>query len=229
MSVPRRIISDMRALLDLVLPRECGGCGAVGSLWCPRCAAALAGEPVAVSPRVDPGVPVWALGVHSGPRRAAVIAAKERGRRDLAAPFGAALAGAVRRLRERGEVDPPELARLTLVPAPSRARAARARGGDPVLAVVRAAAARLAPEPVRVEPILKFSGGVQDSVGLSSRARIANLAGRIRVAPTQATGRSDCVLFVDDVLTTGATAAESVRALARRGVLVDAVVVISAA
>ncbi|MGW0044078.1 ComF family protein [Rhodococcus sp. NPDC003348] len=219
----------MRALLDLVLPRECGGCGAAGTLWCPRCSTLLSGEPVAVTPRVDPGVPVWALGSHSGPRRAAVIAAKERGRRDLARPLGAGLAAAVRRLRACGEIDPPELASLVLVPAPSRPRAARARGGDPVHAAARAAAAALAPEAVRVDRSLKFSAGVRDSVGLSARERVENLAGRIRVAPTPAIGRSDCVLLIDDVLTTGATAAESVRALTAGGVRVDAALVITAA
>lgn len=219
----------MRALLDLVLPRECGGCGAAGILWCRRCAAQLSGEPVAVSPRVDPGVPVWALGTHTGARRAAVIAAKERGRRDLARPFGVSLANAVRSLRAGGEIDPPELARLTVVPAPTRSRAARVRGGDPVSAVAASAAAALAPEPVRVARILEFAGGVRDSVGLSARERVANLSGRIRVAPVRASGPSDCVVLTDDVLTTGATAAESVRALAARGVRVDAVVVITAA
>ncbi|MFF0816525.1 ComF family protein [Rhodococcus sp. NPDC003318] len=219
----------MRTLLDLVLPRECGGCRAVGTLWCPRCAEQLAGEPIAVAPRVDPGPPVWALGTHAGPRREAVVAAKERGRRDLTRPLGTALADALRALREAGEIDPPELARLTLVPAPTRPRAARARGGDPVLATARRAASALDREPVRVAPILKFSAGVKDSVGLSARERVANLTGRIRVAPTRATGPSDCVVLTDDVLTTGATAAESVRALAAAGVRVDAILVITTA
>ncbi|MFD4293023.1 ComF family protein [Rhodococcus sp. NPDC058532] len=219
----------MRALLDLILPRECGGCGVAGTLWCARCATQLAGPPVAVSPRIDTGVPVWAVGAHGGARRAAVIAAKERGRRDLARPLGAALAGAVRQLRALGEIDPPELAGLTVVPAPTRRRAARARGGDPVLAMVRCAAERLAPEAVRVERALSFGAGVRDSVGLSAHARVANLAGRVRATPPVGTVRSDCVVFVDDVLTTGATAAESVRALAGVGVRVDAVLVIGVA
>ena len=219
----------MRALLDLILPRECGGCGAQGALWCRRCAGVLSGRPVPVTPRVDPRVPVWALGGHDGPLRSAVVAAKERGRRDLAVPFGVAVAAAVRALREDGEIDPPEFADLVLVPAPSRARAARSRGGDPVLAVAGAASHALAPESVRVEPVLKFAAGVRDSVGLSARSRVENLAGRVWVPPLRDTGRPECVLFVDDVLTTGATAAESVRALSRAGVRVDGVVVITAA
>ncbi|MFC9787729.1 ComF family protein [Rhodococcus sp. NPDC127528] len=217
------------ALTDLVLPRECGGCSAPGTLWCPRCRAELSGGPVSLTPRVDPGAPAWAVGDYSGARRTAVLAAKERGRRDLAQPLGEAIALALTRMRELGDIDPPELAVLTLVPAPTRARAARSRGGDPVTRAVRVAAGVLAPEPVRVAPVLKYARGVRDSVGLSARARIENLSGRILVAPLEGTGRSDCVVLIDDVLTTGATAAESVRALAGREVRVDAILVIAAA
>ncbi|MFC4602500.1 ComF family protein [Rhodococcus kronopolitis] len=219
----------MRALLDLLLPRECGGCGAVGTQWCARCRDALATGPVRLRPRVEPGAPAWAVGTYVGARRAAVIAAKERGRADLAVPLGAALARAVRCLRELGEIDPGELAALTLVPAPSRPRAARVRGGDPVAAAVRAAARALHPEPVRVATALTYARGVRDSVGLSARARVDNLAGRVRVGSLEPTGVRDAVVLVDDVLTTGATAAESVRALAVRGVRVAAVLVIAAA
>ncbi|MFD1813431.1 ComF family protein [Rhodococcus gannanensis] len=219
----------MRTLLDLLLPRECGGCDAPGTLWCARCAGALSGEPIVVSPRLDPGVPVFALSAHTGVARHAVIAAKERGRRDLAQPFGQAWARAVSALRARGEIDPPELSRLRLVPAPTRSRAARMRGGDPVCAAARAAAGALRPEPVTVDPTLGFVGAVRDSVGLSARERAANLSGRIRVESPRPAGGPRTVLLVDDVLTTGATATESVHALARAGVRVDGVLVITAA
>ncbi|MFD4183836.1 ComF family protein [Rhodococcus sp. NPDC058514] len=219
----------MRALVDLILPRECGGCGAAGTDWCGRCRAELSGDPVRLVPRIDPGVPAWALGRYTGPRRSAVIAAKERGRRDLAGPLGQALAGALQRLRELGEIDPPELAALILVPAPTRARAARARGGDPVTRAALAAVAALSPEPAAVVPMLKFARGVQDSVGLSARARAANLSGRIGMVSGTRTCRSACVVLVDDVLTTGATVAESVRVLSGGGVAVDSVLVIAAA
>ena len=70
----------MPALLDLVLPLECGGCGAPRTRWCDACAAALmvhADEPVVVTPRIDPGVPVFALGRYAGVRRQAIVALKE--------------------------------------------------------------------------------------------------------------------------------------------------------
>ncbi|MGU3431534.1 ComF family protein [Actinomycetes bacterium M1A6_2h] len=220
----------MNTLLDLILPRECGGCGRAGTDWCAACGADLAADPIEVCPRVEVGVPCWALGAYSGPRRRSVVAAKERGRRDLAQPLGDAVAGAVLALRQRGEIDPWQLSSLTLVPAPSRRSAARRRGGDPVERLCRSAARALRPERVLVAPVVGVDRTVRDSVGLSARARRHNLTGHVRVhIPADAATRlgTGTTILVDDVMTTGTTASETVRALASAGVAVDAVVVVA--
>ena len=80
----------MAALLDLLLPDSCGGCGAPGPGWCAGCAASL-GPPL--WPVLPGGPPVVAAGRYRGPLRTAVLAYKERGRRDLAGPLSALLAG----------------------------------------------------------------------------------------------------------------------------------------
>ncbi|WP_040781842.1 ComF family protein [Nocardia pneumoniae] len=210
----------MRTLLDLVLPAVCAGCGRSGADWCADCADALAGPPVRVWPRTDPGVPCWALGPYAGPARRAVLAAKERGRRDLAEPLGVALAGGLAALRSARRP-------LVLVPAPSRGVAARRRGGDPVLRSARVAS-RWLPDS-RVVALLRLRPGVRDSVGLTPAQRSRNLGGRVTTVPVRAADlgipANAEVVVVDDVLTTGATARESVRALAliglpTRGVLV---------
>lgn len=214
----------MTVLLDLVLPARCGGCGLAGSSWCAGCAEELARAPVRVRPRVDPGVPCWALGPYRGPGRRAVLAAKERGRRDLAEPLGLAMAGALGRLRTP---DRP----LVLVPAPTRAVAARRRGGDPVARAATVAAGWLI--DCRTVGLLRMRRGARDSVGLSSAQRVRNVRGRITVdpaglfrAPIAANAE---VVLVDDVLTTGATARESVRVLGRFGIVPRAVLVTCAA
>ena len=69
-------------MLDLVLPLECGGCGAPSTRWCPACARQLAvkaDEPHLITPRVDPGVPVLSLGRYTEARREAIVAVKEHG------------------------------------------------------------------------------------------------------------------------------------------------------
>ncbi|MEW1735711.1 ComF family protein [Nocardia beijingensis] len=214
----------MRTLLDLVLPAACAGCGRSGADWCADCAVTLAGPPVRVWPRSDPGVPCWALGPYAGAARRAVLAAKERGRRDMAVPLGRSLAGALAELRS------PHLP-LVLVPAPSRRVAARRRGGDPVLRSA-AVATRWLPN-CHVLPVLRLGRGVRDSVGLTPSERARNLNGRVTTAPGPVANwgipPNAEVVLVDDVLTTGATARESVRALVCAGLPTRGVLVTCAA
>ena len=199
-------------MLDLVLPLECGGCGAPGTRWCDTCAAALRvadDQPHLVTLRADPGVPVFALGRYAGTRREAILALKEHGRTDLVPPLARALALGVHRLLSWGVVDLP----LTVVPAPTRGSAARRRGGDPVAKVATIATQHH--PAVIVVPALRMKALVRDSVGLDSGNRERNVAGRVvlRARPP----RNTDVLLVDDIVTTGATAAESVRTLQTSG------------
>ena len=92
-------------LLDLVLPLECGGCGAPSTRWCETCAGALtvkADEPHLITPRLDPGVPVFSLGRYAGVRREAILAVKEHGRVDLVPVLGAALSAGLTHLLDVG-------------------------------------------------------------------------------------------------------------------------------
>ncbi|MCG7609369.1 MULTISPECIES: ComF family protein [Mycobacterium] len=207
-------------MLDLILPLECGGCGAPSTRLCASCAAQLGvndDEPHLLTPRTDPEVPVFALGRHAGIRRRAIVAVKEKGRTDLVAPLAAALNEGLQHLLTWGIVGTP----VTVVPAPTRRAAARRRGGDPVSRIATAAVSGL--PGVHVVPALRLRPWVRDSVGLSGAARQRNIAGRVRLI-TPVGGE---VLLVDDIVTTGATAAESVRMLTRAGARVSAVLAIS--
>lgn len=209
-------------VLDLMLPLECGGCGAPSTRWCAACAAELcarAAQPQVVTPRLDPGVPVLALGRYAGARRNAIIAVKEHGRADLVAPLAQTLRIGLDRLLAWGLIDTP----LTIVAAPTRTLSARRRGGDPVARVAARATADLT--GVGVIRALRLTGFARDSVGLSSSQRQRNLAGRVRVTRPVL----GAVIIVDDVVTTGATASESVRALRDAGVAVQAVLALASA
>jgi predicted amidophosphoribosyltransferase len=199
------------ALVDLVLPTDCAGCGAAEHPWCPGCTARF-GRPS--RPRLPGGPAVLAVGPYSGPLRAALLRYKERGRRDLAGPLAALLTAALDEVAGPGPV--------WLVPAPSRPAAARARGGDHVARLCRAVAAQR--PDVRVARPLRLGRRARDSVGLDAAQRTANLAGRVRVRPAELP--PGAVLLVDDVVTTGATLRACGEALVRAGSTVRAALVL---
>jgi predicted amidophosphoribosyltransferase len=202
------------ALLDLVLPQSCAGCGRAGSRWCRPCAGALAEAAraplgLAAPDPVPPGFPdATAAAAYDGPVRGALLAHKERGRLGLVRPLSAALAGAVRVL------DPP--AGVLLVPVPSDPGTVRARGHDHARRLARSTARRLRRCGIaaRAAPVLVPGRAVADQAGLDARARADNLAGALRCRH-RLDGR--VVVVVDDVVTSGATLAEATRALTAAG------------
>ena len=205
------------ALLDLVLPQACPGCGAEGVRWCRECAAEL--RRVAAIPLgrtapdpVPPGFPTAAAAAsYDGVVRAALVAHKERGRLGLAGPLGEALATAVVLL------DPP--AGVLLVPVPSATAVVRERGHDHARRLARAAAGALrrGGVPARAAPLLRPARVVADQAGLDATGRAVNLRGAF-VARRDLLGVQ--VVVVDDVVTSGATLAEATRSLTRAGAVV---------
>ncbi|MEV7129097.1 ComF family protein [Streptomyces sp. NPDC093260] len=203
---------------DLVLPAECAGCGRPRAVLCPRCRAVLGGSaPRRVRPVPSPaGLPdVHAAAPYADEVRAVLLAHKERGALALAAPLGAALAGAVRAGLRRAWLERGGRPVL-LVPVPSARRAVRARGHDPARRIALAAAAELrrAGTPARAPAVLRQRRAVADQSGLDSRQRLANLAGALEVMPGGVRLlRLGPVVLVDDLMTTGASLAEAARAV----------------
>ncbi|MDP4014996.1 MAG: hypothetical protein U0990_07660 [Candidatus Nanopelagicales bacterium] len=200
------VVRDVR---DLLLPRECVGCGG-GELWlCRSCLDSLnrtpesrwlggAGERI----RLTYAAP------YEGVAAAAVLAYKERGLRSIADVLAALAVRAARGSGGEFGCDPP-----CVVPVPATWQARLRRGGDTWLRVCRQAFPCAGVGDV--SPALRWAGWVQPQKTLDKDARGRNVRGQLTVKPGwTGPGR---VIVADDVVTTGATVLEAARALRLAG------------
>lgn len=219
----RQVAAD---LLDVVAPRDCVSCAAPGRTLCAQCLAVLhSSGPVLDHRRV--GRAAVAGGWLEGVLGATVRGYKAGAGRGLARPLSQILAAAVEHL-VRGEETitlatahsgAPRSDAYRLVAIPPSLRARWTRGDDVLGRVVDLAVATLRRRGIPVERArwLEPARLVRDQRGLGARSRRLNVEGSLRVPP----GIRSCarrslgpVIIVDDVLTTGATLREAIRALA---------------
>lgn len=154
---------------------------------------------------------VSAAATYEGALRRVILGFKETGRRDVL-PLLAYLLE-VSLLATAELADSPE---VLIVPVPSSRAAARRRGEVPMHVLASATTAQMSVEHVRFAPILMHRRRVLDNAGLDRQGRQANLAGAFTARPgTRVEGRT-CIV-VDDIVTTGASLGEGVRALREAG------------
>lgn len=149
---------------------------------------------------------VWALGLHAGPLREAIHHLKFNGRKGLGVPLGRRLGAAIQTDHD------------LVVPLPLHPARLRERGYNQAALIAQGLAeARSRP---MVEGVLVRVRQTGRQAKLDREERLRNLQGAFGVRGPQTVpwaGRS--VLLVDDVLTTGATAAAAATVLRETGAL----------
>jgi ComF family protein len=197
------------AAADLFLGAACPGCGLPSRVLCAACTAAIAPRPSVVRSRP---VDVAASGEHTDMLRLAIVAWKEEGRTSLLRPLAHLLATSV------AEVVGDSTTPVVLVPVPTSRRSRLARGADVVDQLAGAAAVLLrgVGADVTVRQALRVARRTVDQSGLGARDRVRNLAGAFALRSDEGLAHGT-VVVVDDIVTTGATITESVRALTAAG------------
>jgi ComF family protein len=212
------------ALLDLLLPPTCAGCGRYGAVLCEPCLRSLraaGGPPDALGPdgfvRADPGMVVGeslrlacAAFVYEGPLRRALARLKYEGLHRLAGPIAAAAAPRLELLLASTGL---QRDGLPLVPVPVHLGRLRERGYNQ--------ARLLADELGRycslpVHELLQRDRFTVRQHGLDRAGRLRNLAGAF--VAMRLPRPPPAVVIVDDILTTSATLEACARVLQRAGV-----------
>jgi predicted amidophosphoribosyltransferase len=210
-----RRMSLANALVDLLLPPVCVGCGAAKRYWCVVCARQLA-EPTF---KAIPGVPALvAAGPYEGSVRTLVHAWKEGGAGVLTAALVPPLTHAVLRLLSTTSSGP-----ITLVPVPPTKAALRRRGVDPLRTLARDTTTQLTSLgfDVRLLDAVAPARARRDQSELSASARAKNMQGSLQLVRRP----NAPVVIIDDIVTTGATLREAVRALGTEATVLGCAVV----
>lgn len=190
------------ALLELLLPPACAGCGRYGELLCRRCRGSLreARTPDDVFSAADPGMIVGdalqlaiAAFRHEGALRRALQRLKYGGSARIALPLAGAAAPALEALTQ---ICGP----LPLVPVPVHAARQRQRGYNQAALLAEALGAGAG---LPVLDLLERRRATVRQHGLGKAARLHNLRGAFALRGSVAIPRE--LILVDDILTTSAT------------------------
>ncbi len=212
------------ALLDLILPPSCAGCGRYGAVLCGPCLHRLrpAGSQTGVPGpdsfvTADTSVVVGeslrmasAAFVYEGPLRRALARLKYEGLHRLAAPIATAAAPRLELLLEAAGL---ERAGLPLVPVPVHRARLRERGYNQAR-LLADELGRCCHLPVR--ELLQRDRFTARQHGLDRAARLRNLAGAF--VAMRLPGMPAAAVLIDDILTTSATLEACARVLHGAGV-----------
>ena len=193
-------MSAFAELSQLIFPSRCFGCHLLGPSICSACRSSW--HPHYYKIKVDDLVVHSAL-LYTPTASKIILAAKESGLKGA----DELLIDAITHVLVKA-IPPNSLSRL--VPIPSSKAAQRRRGRSFVVDLVTQISERT---DIPMIDCLQLSRRVRDQSGLHRDARAANLAGAFSLSSRV---RGELIL-VDDVVTTGATLREAVRAVNSQG------------
>lgn len=212
-----------REICDVVIPRGCAGCDRPDETLCDECRLRFSQCLVRSMPGIDRGV--FSAGRYGAETRRAILRWKDHGDEEVTADMCDIICRCVRDsgLASRLHVGGNGPGRIVVVPVPSTPASLHRRGRRHVLPLAKAIRTMLRNGGVAadVDQILSIAGRLGKSVQQSGVAgRLGRLEGHIRVCGRPPDDGE--VVLVDDIITTGSTMRQCVRALREHGIPVVA-------
>ena len=198
----------LNPLLDLVYPKKCPGCNLPSLGICESCKSYWQIPPVTIVLKQSK-VSVLSVAQYRNEVRSVLLAYKENGERESGKVLTEAL------IRARLEIVRDSI--CTLVPIPSNPKSIRRRGRDFMMDLCTQVSIQSGDN---VLSLFAVNRNVKDQSKLDEKQRSQNLVGAFDCNSKNLNlALRSPVILVDDLLTTGATLREAVRALGQRGVV----------
>jgi ComF family protein len=192
-------IAGCRLVFDIVIPVRCVLCGRHGAHVCQNCSDRLESAPLMARDAYADYPAVVALGAYTGSLRSAVLSLKFRHRRAAAFRLGELLGAKLHRAID------------VIVPVPLHPERLLSRGFNQAEMIAQGIASTFG-TPLHCNALVRTRATIPQS-SLALRERGQNVCGAFALGSEAPSLQNARVMIVDDVVTTGATAAACAAAL----------------
>ena len=209
------MLNSLKSLKELVFTKACISCSELQFWLCPAC---LAGWNTSIKKSSIDGKPIYFKSDYTSKTASVILAAKEDNDLNaialLASSISDAIVFSILDLKINGVV--------TLITIPSSPSAIRKRGRDHINVLAEYIQRDLQEKSVTANyaPILFQKKSIKDQSQLSSQQRMDNTKGKFAVKSCEIP--QGAVYLIDDLITTGASMLEGVRALSEAKITIAA-------
>jgi ComF family protein len=211
------VLKSIHSLKELIYPNICLSCGKTGAKICHNCSKYWLAKPN--KSKIENNY-LFFVATYDESTSPIILAAKESGSREAVKLIARSIACSISFAISNLDISKP----INLITIPSQLSAIRKRGRDHIKDLVLEVIIQLDLQNIDAIylPILKPRKKIKDQSNLNGLQRKENMSHAF-IAKSSPISQS-AVILIDDLVTTGASVQEGVRALAEAKITIDAVV-----
>jgi ComF family protein len=211
------VLKSIHSLKELIYPNICLSCGKTGAKICHNCSKYWLAKPN--KSKIENNY-LFFVATYDESTSPIILAAKESGSREAVKLIARSIACSISFAISNLDISKP----INLITIPSQLSAIRKRGRDHIKDLVLEVMIQLDQQNIDAIylPILKPIKKIKDQSNLNGLQRKENMSHAFIAKSSQIS--QSAVILIDDLVTTGASVQEGVRALAEAKITIDAVV-----
>lgn len=209
------MLNSLKSLKELVFTKICTSCAVPGFWLCPSC---LSDWNTSVKKDSIDGKPIYFKSDYTSKTASVILAAKEGNDLNAIALLSSAISQSI--AFSLADLKLSEI--ITLITIPSAPSAIRRRGRDHINILAEYVQRNLQQKSITAyyAPVLFQKKSIKDQSQLSSQQRMENTKGKFAVKSCE--NPQGAVYLIDDLITTGASMLEGVRALSEAKITIAA-------